>query len=56
VAVAAPILTSAYFILRNGVSWRDLGADYLNRRHATTAIRKLVRRTEALGYTVDRAA
>ena len=32
VAVAASILTSAYFILRDGVAYRDLGPDYLDRR------------------------
>jgi hypothetical protein len=32
IAVAASILTSAYFILRDNVIYRDLGADYLDQR------------------------
>ena len=53
VAVAASILTSAYFILRDGVAYRDLGLDYLDRRDPGTIARRLAKRIEALGFTVD---
>lgn len=53
VAVAASILTSAYFILRDGVTYRDLGPDYLDRRDPGTVARRLAKRIAALGFTVD---
>jgi transposase len=53
IAVAASILTSAYFILRDGVTYRDLGPDYLDRRDPGTLARRLAKRIEALGFTVD---
>jgi transposase len=53
VAVAASILTSAYFILRDGVTYRGLGPDYLDRRDPGTIARRLAKRIEALGFTVD---
>jgi transposase len=53
VAVAASILTSAYFILRDGVAYRELGPDYLDRRDPRSIARRLVKRIEALGFSVD---
>ena len=53
VAVAASILTAAYFILRDGVPYRDLGPDYFDRQDRTKVVRRLRRRIEALGYRVD---
>ena len=53
VAVAASILTSAYFLLRDGVTYRDLGADYLDRRDPGKLARRLAKRIEALGFSVD---
>lgn len=53
VAVAASILTSAYFILRDGVPYRDLGADYWDRRDPGKLARRLAQRIEALGFSVD---
>jgi transposase len=53
VAVAASILTSAYFILRDGVAYRDLGPDYLERRDPGKLARRLAKRIEALGFSVD---
>jgi transposase len=52
-AVAASILTSAYFILRDGVAYRDLGSDYLDRRDPGKLARRLAKRIEALGFSVD---
>ena len=53
VAVAASILTAAYYILRDHVPYHDLGADYFDRRDRTAVVRRLRRRIEALGYRVD---
>jgi transposase len=53
VAVAASILTAAYYILRDHVPYRDLGADYFDRRDRSKVVRRLTRRIEALGYRVD---
>jgi len=53
VAVAASILTAAYYILRDHVPYHDLGADYFDRRDRTSVVRRLRRRIESLGYRVD---
>lgn len=52
VAVAASILTAAYYILRDHVPYQDLGADYFDRRDRSKVVRRLTRRIEALGYRV----
>jgi transposase len=52
VAVAHSILISAYEMLKRQLDYRDLGADYLDRRAKTTIKRRLVRRLESLGYRV----
>ncbi len=53
VAVAASILTAAYFILQRGVAYRDLGFDHFDRRDRASAAAKLVRRLRNLGYQVE---
>lgn len=53
VAVAASILTAAYYMLRDGVLYRDLGADHLDRRDKTKLARRLARRIKELGYDVQ---
>lgn len=53
VAVAASMLTAAYFILRDGKPFHDLGANYFDQRDRTNVVRRLKRRIEALGYTVE---
>jgi transposase len=52
-AVAASMLTAAYYILRDDVPYRDLGADYFVRRDKTKLARRLVRRLEDLGLQVE---
>ncbi|MGH8622951.1 MAG: IS110 family transposase [Burkholderiales bacterium] len=52
VAVGHQILEIAYFIMRDGVTYDELGADYFDRRHAERAVRRHVRQLEALGYQV----
>jgi transposase len=56
VAVAASLLTAAYFILRDGVGYRDLGAQYFDRHDTQRAAARLTKRLEALGFTVQLTA
>lgn len=52
-AVAASILTAAYHMLKNGVEYRDLGAEHFSRRDRTKVILRLVRRLNDLGCQVQ---
>jgi transposase len=52
-AVAASMLTAAYYILKNDVMYHDLGADYFEHRDKAQIARRLVRRLEALGLSVE---
>ena len=58
VAVWHQILEIAFYIMRDGVTYEELGADYFNRRHAEKAVRRHVRQLEALGFhvTIEKAA
>lgn len=58
VAVGHQILEIAYYIMRDGVTYDELGADYFDRRHADRAVRRHVKQLEALGFhvTIDKAA
>jgi transposase len=49
-AVAASMLTAAYYILRDHVPYRDLGPAHLDRRDRTKTINRLLRRLHDLGY------
>ncbi len=52
-AVAASMLTAAYHMLKNGVEYRDLGADHFSRRDRSKAIQRLVRRLYDMGCEVQ---
>lgn len=58
VAVGHQMLEIAFYIMRDGVTYTELGADYFDRRHAERATRRHVRQLEALGYrvTIEKAA
>ena len=58
VAVGHQILEIAYYVMHDGVSYDELGADYFDRRHAERAVRRHVRQLEALGFhvTIEKAA
>lgn len=58
VAVGHQILEIAYYIMRDGVTYDELGADYFDRRHADRAVRRHVTQLEALGFhvTIEKAA
>ena len=51
-AVAASMLTAACYMLRDGVEYRDLGADHYDRQDRSRAISRLVRRLHHLGCQV----
>lgn len=53
VAVAASILTAAYFILRDGVDYKDLGPHHLDQLDKDKAAQRLTRRLQDLGYQVE---
>jgi transposase len=53
VAVAASMLTAAYFILRDKGDYRDLGPDYFVRRDSSRLAQRLARRIRDLGYNVE---
>ena len=53
VAVAASMLTAAYFMLRDDVEYRELGPDHFDRADKAKAAGRLVRKLEALGYHVQ---
>jgi len=52
-AVAASMLTAAYYMLRNKMDYRDLGRDYFDRCDKRKATSRLVRRLSELGYQVE---
>lgn len=57
-AIAHKILTAAYFMLRDGVDYSDLGDAYLDARNAKATSRALTKRLEGMGYkvTLEKAA
>jgi transposase len=53
VAVAASILTAAYYMLRNDQPYADLGSSHFDDLNKTRITARLVRRLADLGYQVD---
>jgi transposase len=58
VAVGHQVLEIAYYVMRDAVTYRELGADYFQRHDRERATRRHVKQLEALGYrvTLDHAA
>ena len=54
-AVAASMLTAAFLMLRDGVAYKDLGADHFSRHDKTKTIQRLLRRLGDLGCHVAMA-
>jgi transposase len=52
-AVAASMLTAAYYMLRDGVEYRDLGAGHFDQRDRIKVANRLIRRLEELGLKVQ---
>lgn len=53
IAVAASMLTAAYYILRDRVCYRELGADHFTKRDPEHAAKRLIKRLEGLGFAVE---
>lgn len=52
VATGHQILEIAYYVMRNGVTYHELGATYFERRDRERTVRRHVKQLEALGYNV----
>jgi transposase len=53
IAVAASMLTAAYYMLRDGVEYHDLGGRYVDESHKQRLTTALLRRLRDLGVTVQ---
>jgi transposase len=53
IAVGKKQLTIAFFIIRDGVAYREPGADYFDRRQPERTRNQLVKRLENLGFKVS---
>jgi transposase len=52
IAVRRSILEIAYFVLRDGVAYEELGVNYYDERKKDAVVRNTVKRLERLGYRV----
>lgn len=52
-AVAASMLTAVYYMLRDGVEFHDLGADYFTHHDKAQITKRLLRRLRDLGVEVE---
>ena len=52
-AVAASILTAAYYLLRDEVPYRELGSRYFASYDQQRTLLRLTRRIQELGYHVE---
>ena len=52
VATAHHILEISYYLLRDAVTYRELGADYFDRRDRDRTLRRHVKQLESLGFKV----
>lgn len=53
IAVAASMLTAAYYMLQRGVEYEDLGPDHFDRTTRARTANRLIRRLESLGLHVE---
>jgi hypothetical protein len=52
IAVRRSILEIAYFVLRDGVAYEELGVNYYDERKKDAIVRNATKRLERLGYRV----
>lgn len=52
VATGHQILEIAYYVMRDGITYRELGADYFQRHDRERTVRRHLKQLEALGYVV----
>jgi transposase len=50
VAIAHRLLKAVYYIIKEGRHFRDLGKDYLTRKHQTGKLGSLKKQAQLLGY------
>jgi transposase len=55
-ALAHTILTIAYYLLKRGTDYQDLGPNYFDERDREAVVRRSIRRIEQLGYKVTLGA
>jgi hypothetical protein len=55
-AVGHSILVAAYHLLRDGIGYRDLGADHFDKLATDRLTRHYIHRLEQLGHQVTLAA
>lgn len=53
IAVAASMLTAAYYMLRDGVEYRDAGSTFLTAHDKAETTKRLLRRLQKLGVDVE---
>lgn len=51
-AVAHAILVIAYYLLKNGTTYQDLGPDFFDQMNRDRVAHRLKKRIESLGFTV----
>ena len=54
--MAHSILVIAYHLIDHQEDYHDLGGDYFDKRRPEAAAKHLIKRLEALGYTVNAPA
>ena len=52
-AIAHKLVFAVFHIIKDGCDFKELGADWLDRRNPARIVRGLVERIESLGYTVN---
>lgn len=52
VATGHQILEIAYYVMRDGITYRELGPDYFHRHNRERTVRRHIKQLEALGYVV----
>ena len=52
-AVAASMLTAVYYMLSRKADYADLGADHFDRRDKVKVAKRLIKRLQDLGITVE---
>lgn len=52
IAVALRVLSIAFFMVRDGAHYRELGGSYFDQIHPEKTVHKLLKRIQKLGYEV----
>lgn len=52
IAIAHKILISVYYMLKEGVAYKELGEDYLDKRNRDKTVKYYLRQMERLGFEV----